>query len=268
MTREEAIQIVKTTKDWGELRLALQELVPELRESEDERIRKWIVEELEITRDAMSGKNDYSDDPDIIARLKRLNEALSWLEKHKEPLTPEEKMKHPLYVEGFEAGKQVGTQYEAVFGKQKDPKPITKFKVGDFVKDVNYNGCPVYKIIGTDDECYICESDDIALGDRAVMHFTFDNPYLRLVEQKPAWSEEDKDRVAQYLHDWGGGMLWSKATEITIDILDILRPHPSWKPSEEQTKALESAKLLYRDGLGNKEMADILESIEKQLKKL
>lgn len=40
------------------------------------------------------------------------------------------------------------------------------------------------------------------------------------------WSEEDRDRVAQYLHDRDGGMLWSKAKEITSDILDILHPQP------------------------------------------
>lgn len=40
------------------------------------------------------------------------------------------------------------------------------------------------------------------------------------------WSEEEKDKVAQYLHDRDGGMIWSKATEITEDILDILRPRP------------------------------------------
>lgn len=87
MTREEAIHEIK---QWDFINNdemeALRTLIPELRESEpeDERIRKWIIEELEITRDAMSGKNDYSDDPDIIARLKRLDEALSWLEKQKE----------------------------------------------------------------------------------------------------------------------------------------------------------------------------------------
>lgn len=44
-------------------------------------------------------------------------------------------------------------------------------------------------------------------------------------EQKPLeWSEDDRNRVAEYLHDRDGGMLWSKATEITSDILDILHP--------------------------------------------
>jgi len=50
------------------------------------------------------------------------------------------------------------------------------------------------------------------------------------------WSEEDEDKVVQYLHDRDGGMLWSKATEITRDILDMLRP--SWKPSEHQMSML------------------------------
>lgn len=50
--------------------------------------------------------------------------------------------------------------------------------------------------------------------------------------QPTGWSEEEKDKVVQYLHDRDGGMLWSKATEIAIDILCMLRP--SWKPSEEQ----------------------------------
>ena len=57
--------------------------------------------------------------------------------------------------------------------------------------------------------------------------------------QQPAkWSEEDRDRVAQYLHDRDGGMLWSKATEITSDILDILHPQPHWKPQPESLEAL------------------------------
>ena len=46
----------------------------------------------------------------------------------------------------------------------------------------------------------------------------------KMPQKSAEWSEEDKDKVVQYLHDRDGGMLWSKATEITRDILDILRP--------------------------------------------
>ena len=77
----------------------LELLFPQLIKSEDERIRRWIIEELEITRDAMSGKNPYSDDPDIVARLKRLDEAIAYLEKQKD-----DRMK-PIYDarESFES---------------------------------------------------------------------------------------------------------------------------------------------------------------------
>ena len=82
--------VLKTAIQWikdgctDKEKICLECVFPELRESEDERIRKWIIEELEITRDAMSGKNPYSDDPDIVARLKRLDEAIDHLEKQKE----------------------------------------------------------------------------------------------------------------------------------------------------------------------------------------
>ena len=44
MTREEAIHIVKTTKDWSELREALAVLVPELTESEDDKAKRLILD--------------------------------------------------------------------------------------------------------------------------------------------------------------------------------------------------------------------------------
>ena len=44
------------------------------------------------------------------------------------------------------------------------------------------------------------------------------------LQPKQEWNEEEKGKVAEYLHATNGGMLWSTATEITEDILDILRP--------------------------------------------
>ena len=83
---------------------------------------------------------------------------------------------------------------------------------------------------------------------------------------KPAeWSEEDKDKVVQYLHDRDGGMLWSKATDITRDILDMLRP--SWKPSENQMEAIENViKCELSAGLHTR--ANILQTLQNDLKKL
>jgi len=75
------------------------------------------------------------------------------------------------------------------YSAQKEQKPSPKFKVGDYVIDTNYKGEPLYQIVGIDKECYICEyRGDKEMGNRAVMHFAFNNPYLRL-EQKPVEKE-------------------------------------------------------------------------------
>ena len=74
MTREEAIHIVKTTNDWSELREALQELVPELAESEDERIRKEMIHFLEIEKNQMT--------PEQCSACE--NRWIAWLEKQGE----------------------------------------------------------------------------------------------------------------------------------------------------------------------------------------
>ena len=73
----------------------LEALAPELKESEDERIRKVMLEHFKSkTKETWCGL--------------RVVDILAYLEKQKEPLTPEEKMNHPLYLEWFDVGKKVG----------------------------------------------------------------------------------------------------------------------------------------------------------------
>ena len=77
---------------------------------------------------------------------------------------------------------------------EQKPVVIPKFRVGDFVKDTNYHREPIYEIVNMDNECYICEyRGNKSMGDKSVMHFTFDNPYLRLVEQKPVEEVNGED---------------------------------------------------------------------------
>ena len=76
MDREEAIEVIQKNWPYGRHRLseALQTLIPELQESEDERIRKWIRKELEskyVIDNIVN--NEYAD------------KALAWLEKQGEP---------------------------------------------------------------------------------------------------------------------------------------------------------------------------------------
>jgi len=58
-------------------------------------------------------------------------------QKEQKPLMPEEKVKHPLYIEGFEAGKEVGAQCEKVFKEQK-PTPDWMPKFLDELRTKSY----------------------------------------------------------------------------------------------------------------------------------
>ena len=121
MTREEAINEIKTWDFLNEKESeAVRTLIPELRESEDERIRKAIVHLLDVASEAyLVGETGF-----------KKEQFLSYLEKQKE-LTPadgwdyaDKRMSHPLYLEGFEAGRAVERELSE-FEKQKEQKPAS-----------------------------------------------------------------------------------------------------------------------------------------------
>lgn len=74
MNREEAIEIIKNATVWNdEERAALAILIPELRESEDERIRKWLVDYFGSIKETVWIPRDIT-----------CEQILAWLEKQKE----------------------------------------------------------------------------------------------------------------------------------------------------------------------------------------
>ena len=94
--REEQIEQARRLIATGiseDLLAVLYQQFPELKESEDKRIRNDIMEAVE---------NWFPYD------YERVEEIRYYLERQKEPLTPEEKMNHQLYLEGFDVGKKVG----------------------------------------------------------------------------------------------------------------------------------------------------------------
>lgn len=103
MKKEEAIKILRETHDSAlfSVRTALETLIPELRESEDERVRKAIINYILYKADGVSEEDEHK--------------WISWLEKQKEQnllpgfeMTSEEIMEHPLFLEGFDVGREVG----------------------------------------------------------------------------------------------------------------------------------------------------------------
>ena len=83
------------------------------------------------------------------------------------------------------------------------------------------------------------------------------------------WSEED-DKIRRNLMSLLVNMRGDRITEETYQkYYPWLKNLPiGWKPTEEQMKALQSAKFIYKDGLDNSAVASILESLYNDLKKL
>ena len=117
-------------------KLCLKCVFPELKESEDERIRKALCEFISDTL------GDELDGYDISK-----NEALTYLEKQKEPLTPEEKMNHPLYLEGFDVGRQVGEVVtKPAEWSEEDEKIYDKALDALYYKDCNEKDDVIYAL--------------------------------------------------------------------------------------------------------------------------
>lgn len=198
----------------GMLKEDLEHIFPELTESDDEKIRKALVEMV----------HDTTGDSLWIDYNVHKEDALDWLEKKSEQKIPKFKTGDFIQYKGMghnrytinevcgtthyinSQGKRMDMSYTDANFELVEQKPVVipKFRVGDFVKYANYHGDPIYEIVDMDSECYICEyRGNKYMGDKSVMHFCFDNPYLRLVEQKPVeWSEEDEGMYARIVRSY------------------------------------------------------------------
>ena len=75
MTREEAIKVVRNIYQTDAEKEALETLIPELKESEDERIRKGLIEALKTSKTVGELK--------FILPEPTREECIAWLEKQK-----------------------------------------------------------------------------------------------------------------------------------------------------------------------------------------
>ena len=88
-----------------------------------------------------------------------------------------------------------------------------------------------------------------------------------LVEQPPAWSEEDEEMwldAIKYLELFDAQGIHGNKAVPCINWLKSLRPQNKWKPSDEQIEALESA----TENCAYSEYQDCLRKLIGQLKKL
>lgn len=268
MTKEEAIRRIKAWNLDSDDMEVLSAVIPELKESEDERIR-------EIIRLALIASEDELSDFYKVHNIRR-KECTDWLEKQKEPidpfdtklfqdgvkegrrlereeiekeqkpLLPKDKVKHPLYVEGFEAGKEVGRQCEKVFEKQKEQKQydidvlerhITKDSVSELAHTVIVrNGWeiveakeqkPIKAYDNMDDLIADAMIDEIGksdIPDSAKHNRIY---WINKHRQKPAeWSEVDKNRLEEAIDMVEANGCWVRSDDAVKQVSDFLKSLP------------------------------------------
>ena len=145
------------------------EMFPELKESEDERVRKELLKHLKEGADGYEPAGNSED-------YKRW---LGWLEKRGETFTKQDV--DDAYLKGIcDAEHELEKQGE----QKKSVVVIPKFRVGDVIRPKGSTA--EYTIESISGECYH--------GKGWGLHISCDDDY-ELVKQKPAWSEEDEKTI-------------------------------------------------------------------------
>ena len=199
-------------------------IFPELQESEDERIRKSLIDML---------KNDEK------CYLKEI----AWLKKQGE---------HAKFRDSIQVGDKVTRNQDGVLvnlsqlnrvakkdEKQGDDKVEPKFKVGDVIR--LKGSAAEYTIKKITDTTYYTNGWSCGI-ERCEEDY-------ELVEQKPAeWSEEDENHAKSILStiecckaQFPNAQAVVEAYNADIEWFKNLKERCNWKPSEEQLHTLEKA---------------------------
>lgn len=237
-------------------------IFPELKESEDEKMRRWIINYLD-NKALNSG---------IIQEKTNIKNAIAWLEKQSTPQVRtglelvntiddacdkrySEEYAHGEYCneQSFKWGFQEGVDWLEKQGEQKpDDKVKPRYSIGDVLCDkscttLNKDAQPNFEILDIKDGAYICDNGSIPISQQDEYELV-----AKKIEQNPAWSEED-DIMKQNCHQMLA-LLRPNSSELIKDIIDNchhwlkslkdrVQPQNTWKPSEEQMKALSAINL-------------------------
>lgn len=211
---------------------------PELRESEDERIRKELIYWLKGFIGEKEGCG-YTED--------EIRERIAYLEKQKE--TTNSFTDGVIEVRSFQRGIAEGRRLE----RQKEQK--------------HPNGC------FTCDEYKKGYEEGRRNGFTAGYNKAMKE--VEQKEQKPAeWSEEDKEMYARVIRrytDYEGVIMRTKEESVAAKMLDAMAQEeiwlkslrPSWKPSEVQLMALHSVIDDESDTIGNEQLKLLYEQLKK-----
>ena len=301
MERSEAIEIVReyypsSGKDLNE---ALETLVPELKESEDERIKKELIGFIQDEIDSINCR--VLRDNDDIARQKWCKKALAWLEKQDDKAFSVERVFaeagiKPAYKDGNSWCVLIGENtQEGICGFGETPKDAyiaflkklwgkafeqnpadkvePKFRVGDTIRPKG-SSAKIFKITG------ISISDGYYKGEGSYLDIIAADDGYELVEQNHAWSKEDEKMLNKCI-EYASNIVPVKATEesgLFVDFkripdekvqdwLKSLKERYTWKPSDEQMEYLAKA-ITTLGNEGDNKTSAILCELRTDLKKL
>ena len=172
----------------------LEFLFPQLKESEDERIREWLINYFKKVGNSW------------IHREFTCNQIIAYLEKQKEANKA---------IEAVERIDKYIDEHLANAHDMKDSDPDKKY----------YSGWDdaLGKMAGI--------LQDVYSGEKQKEHFRDDT---KMVEQKPAWSEEDEEmyaRVVRRYTDYEGVIMRTKEESVAAKMLDAMAQEEIWLKS-------------------------------------
>lgn len=243
-------------------------IIVEKKESEDERVRKFL---LALCVACPENSTDFCGEikkADVLAWLEKQKDSVSNAkyidgvahafedgrkkgqeEKQKEQkflpgfedLTPEEKMNHPLYLEGFDMGREV----QKVFDEQ---KPVDTTEIAHCIN------CPVYEKAELSEEDERILKGIIGLIDHN-QHYGVGNKemlaWLNNLRPQPKqeWTDEDEKMLNKFINRLETVSLYTRTDSTSLNFsffneigwLRSLRNRYAWRPTDEQMEALSEA---------------------------
>lgn len=303
MTREEAIHEIK---QWDFINNdemeALRTLIPELRESEDERIRKALVWHLKAGEDFVSNgvtkeecityleKQKYDRMKPIYDAKESFESALekAWNDYHNgyENVDKlEDDYVECAHAKGFREGYLFGLEKQKAqkpAWSEEDKKPIDANHIVNAILSALSSGLETDEILKArgftydDVEKWLYSTRNPAIEYIRGQNKIFENPEKYGLSRPTEWSEEDEknlELVIDCVYDfYPDPVMKYKLKDWLTQRFKSLRPCPSWKPSDEQMNhlcaAVDAAIRKHNESVSGYEPARVLKSLYEDLKKL
>ena len=264
---KETIKLVKKMIEDGNLSQEVAEkYIPELKESKDERIRKWIISTL---------KSLISSPVQIDGAYEMMLPAISWLEKQGEHANLLNKIQIGDKVTRNEDGVLVNLSQLKRVTKKDEQKPVEKFYSNGLEEEIEvWVGEKAFpegtKITPLPEAIKIVRETALHFQKwEAARHIDGRSLEEQLeAKQNLTWSEKDESMRTRCIGILGKCYMGELPTKVEEELnwLKSIRPKSQWKPSDEQMKAFDAV-LVYNPPCSN-ECRNHLITLYNELKKL